>query len=224
MIVFQDMVNAGKYDFLRDTALPTLGLWRRDDRKLHTDPLQRRNFLAAMEGTVRQLGNHPCIVLWTIFNEGWGQFCADDAYDRLKALDPSRFIDTASGWFVPKKTDAESLHIYFRPPRTGKDRTRPQILSEYGGYAFKLPEHSFNTEKTYGYRKYADAAGFERALVKLTEELIPLAERGLCAAVYTQLSDVEDETNGLVTFDRRERKISPEKLRRAAEKLKNTVK
>ena len=224
MIVFQDMVNAGKYDFLRDTALPTLGLWRRDDRKLHTDPLQRRSFLSAMEGTVRQLGNHPCIVLWTIFNEGWGQFCAGDAYDRLKALDPGRFIDTASGWFVPKKTDAESLHIYFRPPRLGKDRTRPQILSEYGGYVFKLPAHSFNTEKTYGYRKYADASGFESALVKLTEELIPLAERGLCAAVYTQLSDVEDETNGLVTFDRKERKISPEKLRRAAERLKNTVK
>ena len=219
MIVFQDMVNAGKYDFLRDTALPTLGLWHRDDRKLHTDPVQRRNFLSAMEGTVRQLGNHPCIVLWTIFNEGWGQFCADDAYDRLKALDPVRFIDTASGWFVPKKTDAESLHIYFRAPRTGKDRTRPQILSEYGGYAFKLPAHSFNAEKTYGYRKYTDASGFERALVKLTEELIPLAERGLCAAVYTQLSDVEDETNGLVTFDRRERKISPEKLRRAAGRL-----
>ena len=224
MIVFQDMVNAGKYDFLRDTALPTLGLWHRDDRKLHPDPVQRRNFLSAMEGTVRQLGNHPCIVLWTIFNEGWGQFRADDAYDRLRALDPDRFIDTASGWFVPKKTDAESLHIYFRPPRLGKDRSRPQILSEYGGYVFKLPKHSFNTEKTYGYRTYKDAEGFESALVKLTEELVPLAERGLCAAVYTQLSDVEDETNGLVTFDRRERKISPEKLRRAAGRLKSAVK
>ena len=224
MVVFQDMVNSGPYDFLRDTALPTLGFLRRDDRRLHPDPVQRAVFRSAMEATVEALGNHPSICLWTIFNEGWGQFRADEAYDRLKALDPGRFVDTASGWFVPKKSDVESLHIYFRPLRLGKDRRRPQFLSEYGGYARKLPEHSFDLEHTYGYRRYSDDASYVRALEELFAKLFPLAREGLCAAVYTQLSDVEDETNGLVTFDRREKKISPEKLRHAAERLKNAMK
>ena len=224
MVVFQDMVNSGTYDFLRDTALPTLGFLRRDDMRLHTDPLQRAAFRSAMEGTVEALRNHPSVCLWTIFNEGWGQFRADEAYDRLKALDPGRFIDTASGWFVPKKSDVESLHIYFGPLHLGKDRSRPQILSEYGGYVRKLREHSFNQEKTYGYRVYGDDDSYFRALTELFEKLVPLAEDGLCAAVYTQLSDVEDETNGLLTFDRREKKISPEKLRLAAERMINALK
>ena len=98
MIVFQDMVNNGEYAYLRDTALPTLGFCT-GGLEAEPGPEARENFLRAMESTVRQLGNHPCICLWTIFNEGWGQFCADAAYDRLRALDPSRFIDAASGWF-----------------------------------------------------------------------------------------------------------------------------
>ena len=223
MVVFQDMVNSGTYDFLRDTALPTLGFLRRDDSALHSDPVQRAVFRAAMEGTVEALRGHPSVCLWTIFNEGWGQFRADEAYDRLKAMDPGRFVDTASGWFVPKKSDVESLHIYFKPLRLGKDRSRPQILSEYGGYAFKLPEHSFNREQTYGYRKYTDDAGYERAMGELFEKLVPLAERGLCAAILTQLSDVEDETNGLLTFDRRVRKLYPGLLRPFAERLQEAV-
>ena len=223
MVVFQDMVNCGEYRFVRDSVLPTIGLQRRDDRNMHPDPEQRRGFLEAMEGTVRQLGNHPCICLWTIFNEGWGQFCADEAYQKLRALDPDRFIDSTSGWFAQELSDVESLHIYFGALRLGK-RPLPQILSEFGGYAWKLPEHSFNLKKTYGYRKYTDAESFERAVAALYEKLLPLVGRGLCAAIYTQLSDVEDETNGLVTYDRRVRKLAPERLRPLAEALTRAIK
>ncbi|MBQ4381761.1 MAG: glycoside hydrolase family 2, partial [Oscillospiraceae bacterium] len=150
MAVFQDMVSSGRYDYMRDTALPTLGFRRRDDRKLHRDETQRRNFLAHMAGVVRHLKSQPSIVLWTIFNEGWGQFESDRAYDLLKAMDPTRFIDSTSGWFHQKKSDVDSLHLYFEELRLGSE-DKAQLLSEYGGWSYKLPEHSFNLEKTYGY-------------------------------------------------------------------------
>ena len=223
MIVFQDMVNSGEYRYLRDTVLPTFHIGRRDDRRLNPDPETRRHFRQAMAETVRQLGNHPCICLWTIFNEGWGQFCADECYRELKTLDPDRFIDSTSGWFHRKESDADSLHLYFEKLHLGKQR-KPQLLSEFGGFAYKIPEHSFNLEKTYGYRKYEEQEDFLRALRALYEdELVPLARKGLCGAIYTQVSDVEDETNGLVTFDRAVQKVPPGTLREAADKLQQAV-
>ncbi len=211
MIVFQDMVNCGEYRYIRDTFLPTAGIRAgRNDRMLHRDPETRKNFLSAMEETVKLLGNHPCICLWTIFNEGWGQFRADDAYDRLKTLDPSRFIDSTSGWFKQKKSDVESLHQYFQKLSLGKEK-RPQLLSEFGGWCLKYPEHSFNMEETYGYRQYTDRDTFVTELKALyAEQVLPLALKGLCGSILTQVSDVEDETNGLLTFDRRKAKVFPE--------------
>ena len=223
MLVFQDMVNCGRYSFLRDTVLPTLGVTRLSDRRLHRDAQTRQSFLSGMEETVRLLSNHPCIALWTVFNEGWGQFCADDAYDRLRALDPARFIDSTSGWFHQTKSDVDSLHVYFKKLRLGR-KDRPQLLSEFGGYVCKLPAHSFNPDRTYGYRICRGRAAFIRDLRALYEtEVLPLARQGLCGAVYTQLSDVEDETNGLLTFDRAECKLSPEDLADLAPKLQAAV-
>ncbi|MBQ6510339.1 MAG: hypothetical protein IJI07_12765 [Flexilinea sp.] len=212
MIVFQDMVNCGEYRYFRDTVLPTVGLIRLDDRRLNPDAEARSNFLSAMERTVRLLGNHPCICLWTIFNEGWGQFCADEAYDRLKALDDTRFINSTSGWFHRQKSDVDSLHIYFRKLHAGKENL-PLLLSEIGGWCYKLPEHSFNLEKTYGYRQYRDRDTYVKELRALyLEQVLPLIPKGLCGTIYTQVSDVEDETNGLLTFDRRVMKITPEEF------------
>ena len=219
MIVFQDMVNNGDYSFLHDTGLPTVGLTRFSDQKTNRDPLTRENFYRAMDETVRLLGNHPCICLWTIFNEGWGQFCADAAYYRLRSLDQSRFIDATSGWFHQRYSDVDSLHIYFRKLKLGKEK-RPQLLSEFGGYSFKIPEHSFNLEKNYGYRKCPDRESFVRDLRALYEQqLLPLVSRGLCGAIYTQVSDVEDETNGLLSFDRAVEKLRPEDFADLAPRL-----
>ena len=220
MVVFQDMVNCGDYRFWRDTLLPTLRIGlRRKDSRLNRCPEARENFLNAMEETVRLLRNHPSICLWTIFNEGWGQFDADRAYTRLKALDGTRFIDSTSGWFTRKLSDVESMHIYFRPLRIGK-QDRPQFLSEFGGWSLKDPDHSFNLEKTYGYKKYEDRESFVRDLRALyLEQVLPLVSRGLCAAVYTQVSDVEDETNGLLTFDRKVSKVTPDEFRDVSARL-----
>ena len=212
MIVFQDMVNNGAYGYVRDTVLPTIfpAYQKRQDRRLHSDPETRRKFLAGMETTVAQLGSYPCICLWTIFNEGWGQFDADETYEKFRALDDTRFIDTTSGWFRRKKTDVDSRHVYFRKvTQTGGDK--PLFLSEFGGYSWKIPDHAFNPDETYGYGKFTDGEGFARAFTSLyLDQVVPCVERGLCAAVYTQVSDVEDETNGLRTYDRAVEKLTPE--------------
>ena len=218
MVVFQDMINNGKYRYIRDTVLPTVGLKRRNDRYLNRDSDSRRIFLEHMRDTVRQLQNHPSICLWTIFNEGWGQFCADQIYRELRALDPDRFIDTTSGWFHQNLSDVESMHIYFKKLRMGSEK-RPQLLSEFGGYSWKIPEHSFNLKNTYGYRKFEDRDEYVRSLKALYEEVAVLAQKGLSGAVYTQVSDVEDETNGLFTFDRMILKIMPEEILPIMEKL-----
>ena len=213
MAVFQDMVNHGEYHYIRDTVLPTIGLTKRNDKKTHRDEDMRREFLAFMEEEVYALRNHPSIIGWTIFNEGWGQFDADRVYGKLKALDKSRVIDSTSGWFRQKRSDVESLHIYFKKLKLGKDRSRPQFLSEFGGYVYKIPEHSYNLKKTYGYRIFSSREEYVKALQKLyMEELLPLVKEGLSAAVYTQVSDVEDETNGLLSYDREVLKVTPEEM------------
>ena len=220
MVVFQDMVNNGDYRFFRDTVLPTVGLQTRSDKKLHKDEATRQGFLEGMAATVNQLKNHPSIVYWTIFNEGWGQFDADAVYEVFKKLDDTRFIDSTSGWFRRKKTDVDSRHVYFKPIRlTAGDK--PLVLSEFGGYSCKPEGHVFNTEKTYGYGKFADPGEWNDAVEKLYLEQVVLAYKaGLCAAVYTQVSDIEDETNGLLTYDRKVCKADPARFQNIAKQLK----
>lgn len=207
MVVFQDMVNNSDYSFFRDSAIPVTGIKKISDKKSKIDPENRRIFLDHMEGTVRHLYNHPCICYWTIFNEGWGQFDADAAYDRLKALDSSRFIDSTSGWFWQNKSDVDSYHVYFKKVDL-EPGIRPMVLSEFGGYSCKLPGYYYGGAKDYGYRRCKDMESLKRDIEKLyKEEIEPLKAKGLCAAIYTQLSDVEDETNGLLTYDREVKKI-----------------
>ena len=224
MIVFQDMVNNGDYQFFRDTALPTVGLQKLADKKMHRDPATRAAFRQGMEATVRQLKNHPCICCWTIFNEGWGQFDSDQVYEEMKKLDDSRFVDATSGWFRQKKSDVESLHIYFGSWNKLKPGDKPLVLSEFGGYCYSVKDHIFNPEKAYGYKACQTLTDFNRDLLTLyREKVIPAAKNGLCAAVYTQVSDVEDEINGLLTYDRKACKADGDELRSIAQKLQNAV-
>ena len=224
MIVFQDMVNNGDYNFIRDTALPTVGIQKLNDKNLHRDPVTRNAFLRGMEATVNQLRNHPCILYWTIFNEGWGQFDSDNVYHHLKALDDTRWIDSTSGWFRRKETDVDSRHVYFKPIKL-KAGEKPLVLSEFGGYSFKPEGHVFNTEQTYGYGKFEVQEQFAEAVEKLyREQVIPAVKTGLCAAVYTQVSDVEDETNGLVSYDRKVEKLTPNRMIPIAEALQDAMK
>ena len=220
MVVFQDMINNGKYSFLRDTALPTIGFRHIKDTNFHKDKKTRQAFVASMEKTVEMLKSFSCICYWTIFNEGWGQFCGTEMYYKLKKLDKDRFIDTASGWFSDVQSDVSSKHVYFRKIKL-EAGNKPLVLSEFGGYSYRIKEHSFNLEKEYGYGKYDNREDFVKALCDLYEnEVVPLVKNGLTASVYTQLSDVEDETNGLLTFDRRVMKVKPDEFLPISEKLK----
>ena len=220
MVVFQDMVNNGKYSFFRDTLLPTLGVQKLPDENFHKKAADRKAFYRGMEATVRQLKNHPSIVYWTIFNEGWGQFCADEAFDKLLELDDSRFIDATSGWFRGGKSHVESLHIYFGSFRKLKPGDKPLVLSEFGGYCYAEPEHLFCPDKSYGYRNCKTLDVYRSELEALyRERIIPAVRKGLCATVYTQVSDVEEEVNGLLTYDRKVCKPEPENMRYIAKEL-----
>ena len=224
MVVFQDMVNNGPYRFFRDTALPTLGIQKLPDGGLNRDGKMRRMFLKCMERTVEQLRNHPCILYWTVFNEGWGQFRADEAYEALKALDHTRWIDTTSGWFRGSKSDVDSRHVYFRKVKLSGNGKKPLVLSEFGGKTWRAEGHVFNPDKTYGYGACPDQEALGQAVETLyREEILPCVQRGLCAAIYTQVSDVEDEINGLLTYDRKLEKLTPERMLPLARALQQAM-
>ena len=222
MLVFQDMVNSGKYSFIIDTALPTVFLKKGISHR--ATKFRREEFTKTCRGILDGLYNHPSVVYYTIFNEGWGQFDTEKYYKLLKEIDNTRIYDSTSGWFKKPCTDVESDHVYFKPVRIRKIKDKPWVLSEFGGYSCKIKGHSFNLDKTYGYKYFDDAKKFEDALIELYEkEIIPAIKSGLCASVLTQVSDIEDETNGLLTYDRKVLKVNADRLFELSEKLKKAI-
>ncbi len=218
VLVFQDMINSGKYSFLIDTALPTVLI--RSGIEHTAGKFRRQQFENTCKGIIKTLYNHPSVVYYTIFNEGWGQFDADKYYFLFKGIDPTRIYDATSGWFKRKLSDVESDHVYFKPVKLKARTDRPMVLSEFGGYSCKVQEHAFNLDKTYGYRYFSETDEFEQALVKLyDDEILPMIDEGLCATVLTQISDVEDETNGLLTYDRKVLKVDTKVMRDLADRL-----
>ena len=226
MIVWQDMVNNGDYSYVRDTVLPTLGWQVWPDRHKHLNKAARQEFLRTMEETIKQVGNHPCICFWTIFNEGWGQFASSAAYDRLKALDDTRFIDSTSGWWRGHKTDVDSRHIYFGQWWQLKKGPKPLVLSECGGMTYPVEGHIFNPDDAYGYKTCKTLQEFQYGITDLYyKKLMPaIRKKGLCATIYTQISDVEDEINGIVTYDRKVVKADQALMREMADWLQKIVK
>ena len=220
MTVMQDMINNGDYSFIRDTALPTVGFQSRNDKNLHRDKATRKAFEDGMVSTVNALREYPSIIAWTVFNEGWGQFCSQEMYKKIKALDSTRIVDTASGWFSGAESDVESKHVYFKPFKVKKKYDRPLFLSEFGGYACRIEGHIFNPDNEYGYKSFKTAKEMEDAFVALYKnEIIPAIKKGLCGTVYTQVSDVEDETNGLLTYDRRVCKVDKKRIKELSDEI-----
>lgn len=219
MLVMQDMVNSGRYSFLGDTALPTIGITRRKDTRRFPGRKHREIFREHTKATIRHLYNHPCIVYYTIFNEGWGQFDSDNMYDLVKGLDRTRIIDTTSGWFMNKKSDVESSHIYFREIQL-EETERPHVLSEFGGYSYVIPEHCYSLYHQHGYGFCENTQELTKRIVEAYRKMVLTGiDKGLCGSVYTQLSDVEDEVNGLYTYDRKVCKVDQEMMRQLGEEL-----
>ncbi len=211
MIVWQDMINNSDYKFMRDTILPTFGIKAKTDLFTHKDPEGRRIFEDHMIKTAEYLYNYPCICYYTIFNEGWGQFESDRMYLELKELDPSRIVDSTSGWFRQFKSDVVSKHVYFHKVAQLLHPHHPVIISEFGGYDYREPGHIFNPDGNYGYKSFKDKNSLNNALLNLfKKDIVAYMKHGCCGSIYTQLSDVEDETNGIYTYDRQVCKVDKE--------------
>ncbi len=225
MLVIQDMVNNGVYSFFYDTFLPNFIFWMKSDKKHpEIDIHRKRIFIGHMIETMEKLHNHPCIVAYTIFNEGWGQFEADRLYGIAKETDDTRLIDSTSGWFAQHLSDFDSKHIYFHsiPLRPKK---RPMLLSECGGFSLEVKEHLFShIQSIFGYGKCHDEEELTDAILHMYEVMVlPAIQSGLCGCVYTQLSDVEDEINGIYTYDRQVCKVQKNRLRALAKKIYYTL-
>ena len=223
MLVMQDMVNNGHYSFIKDTALPTMGFKKRGD-KTGLSGKRKEIFIKHVESTIEQVYNHPSVIAYTIFNEGWGQFESDHMYDHVKALDSTRLADATSGWFAQSKNDFDSEHIYFKAIPV-EPKERPMFMSECGGYSMAVEGHFYSKYNVYGYGGSDDSSKLTEDILNLYDVMIlPAAEKGMCGCIYTQLSDVEDEINGLYTYDRKVCKVDKEKLLCMAEKLQEAVK
>ncbi len=223
ILVWQDMVNGGgKYSMFTVGAAPFVGIKLDDSNyKLfsRTDKECRELYYEELQEIVSHLYNCPCIAMWVPFNEGWGQFDSAKAYDMLKDLDPSRTVDSASGWHDQGKSDVVSKHIYFTPIKV-KTSDRPYVLSEFGGYSQRVDGHTFNN-KMFGYKVYKTKQSLTKAYKKLFENtIIPQIKDGLSATVYTQVTDVEDELNGILTYDRMVTKLDENTVREINRKVK----
>lgn len=221
MLVWQDMVCGGEqYSYKFVTLMPNIIPWVcRVIKDSHyalfsrKDPEGREEYYRELKETLKHLYNHPSIVAWVPFNEGWGQFDARKATAMIRHLDPGRLIDEASGWFDQGGGDMYSIHNYFRKLRVKPQKDRVVALTECGGYSLHLPEYSY-CEEEYGYRKYSSIKDLTEGIVGLwRKELIPNVRRGLSAVVYTQVTDVEDEVNGLLTYDREIVKVQEDMIR-----------
>jgi beta-galactosidase/beta-glucuronidase len=218
MLVMQDMVNNGGYSFIGDTALPTIGMKKRKDTGKKIGKTQKF-FMEHTKQTIEHLYNHPCIVAYTIFNEAWGQFHSDMMYDYVKNLDSTRVIDSTSGWFWQEKNDFDSEHIYFKVIDL-KPKERPLFVSECGGYTRAVDGHYYAKYASYGYGGADSEEELTDMIVTMYEKMIrPGIKDGVCRCIYTQVSDVEDEVNGLYTYDRKVCKVDKKRMQELAKTL-----
>lgn len=216
IVVWQDMVNGGSYyKHWFVTYGATLLSWLRIPmRDVYPRLLSREakagrlEFIREMKETIRLLGNHPSIATWVIFNEGWGQFQTEDMTRIVRRLDPNRLIDQASGWFDQGGGDFSSLHNYFFKLFIRPERERASVLSEFGGYSYREPGHCAK-EKLYGYGICKNKKDLEKRFLERWQGVRNLIPQGLSASIYTQWTDVEEEVNGVFTYDREVRKIKP---------------
>ena len=225
LAVWQDFVNGGgEYRFTHIAAFPFLGFHHRDTDYRYfarEDEAARDEFKGMVDEILNQLGNCVSIAVWVPFNEGWGQFDSAHYTDYVKRKDPTRLVDSVSGWHDQgeNKTKMRSLHTYYTKLKVPRD-SRPVVLSEFGGYSLKVSGHVYDEKKFFGYKKFKSQEKFVLALKKLyMEKLLPLIAQGLSGAIYTQVSDVEEEINGLVTYDRKVVKITPNEMKALNEAL-----
>ena len=190
LLVWQDMPSGDKYIRARDADITR-------------SPESGAEFEQELTALVEGRRNHPCIVMWVPYNEGWGQWDTSRIVDQLKKLDPSRLVDNTSGWADRGVGDVNDMHKYPGPGAPEPEEKRAIVLGEFGGLGLPVSGHTWQAEKNWGYRSYTNSEALTTAYLDLASKLFPLIEeKGLSAAVYTQTTDVEIEVNGLMTYDR----------------------
>lgn len=227
MLVWQDMVCGGNsykswYVTYLATALELFHI-RMPDHMLgllgRRNERGRKQFVEEMRETISRLYNHPSIVTWVIFNEGWGQFHAEKVTQIAREEDDTRLLDQASGWFDQGGGDIRSIHNYFFPLKLKPEKKRVTALTEFGGYTWSVKGHRMY-RKEYGYRKYMSKESLTKGYQELIEEMVlPNIAKGLSAIIYTQLSDIEEEVNGIVTYDREIVKLDEDTVRKLNKSL-----
>lgn len=225
MLVWQDMISGGEYiGNLLAGVLPVFNINVKDNKYKafsRENPKWREDFKRELFRILELLYNHTSICCWVPFNEGWGQFDAKEIGDSVKEFDPSRFVDHASGWHDQGGVDFKSMHKYILPVYMPRTNGRPFVLSEYGGYSCIYGDNVWNKEKSFGYIMYKSKETLTAAYKRLLEkQVIPLIPKGLSAAVYTQVSDVEFEVNGMLTYDRKIVKMDQDAVRAVNAKMK----
>jgi len=227
MLVWQDMVCGGEnYNMKFICTMPNMFMWTgriiKDNKYkkfARENELGRKEYYRELKEMIRHLYNYPSIAAWVPFNEGWGQFDAARATTLIRKLDPNRLVDEASGWFDQHGGDMYSIHNYWRKLKVKPREDRVVALTECGGYSYRMENRSY-CDEVYGYRKYYSKQELTEGVAGLWEqELIPNIKNGLSATVYTQVSDVEEEVNGLVTYDRGEVKVTEQEIKDVNQKL-----
>ena len=210
LLVWQDMPSGDKFIKVNEP----------DGQRTAESAAQFRLELRRM---IENLFNHPSVIVWVIFNEGWGQFETEKLSEWVKKLDPTRLVDSASGWVDRGVGDLKDIHAYPGPAMPSLEETRAVVLGEFGGLGLAVPHHIWQKEKSWGYRNLTSFTDLTQAYVELIKKLMVCVDQGLSAAVYTQTSDVEIEVNGLLTYDRNQVKVFIDKIAAINHQVRNLL-
>ncbi|UCG15124.1 MAG: hypothetical protein JSV19_07480, partial [Phycisphaerales bacterium] len=189
LLVWQDMPSGDRY----------IG---GNDPDIERNPESAANFERELRAMIDGLGNHPSIVMWVLYNEGWGQWDTKRLTKWIRDYDPTRLVNSASGWTDRKCGDVIDVHAYPGPAMQPAEKKRASVLGEFGGLGWPVEGHLWWDKKNWGYRTYTSGADLQENYLSVVRRVLPLIGEGLSAAVYTQTSDVEGEVNGLLTYDR----------------------
>ena len=219
LLVWQDLPSGQDAGRKKEERLK----WVRDHKVEGPDMVRvadsAQQYYRELGQMVIDFGNHPSIVVWVPFNERWGQFETEAVVEYVRRLDTSRLINSASGGNFRSVGDILDVHQYPDPTFPGTDPYQAVVCGEFGGLGLPLEGHTLLDKGNWGYRSYDSKEALTKAYLEKIEMLKPMIKDGLAAAIYTQISDVEIEINGLLTYERAVQKMDPKVLNKANQEL-----
>jgi beta-galactosidase/beta-glucuronidase len=211
ILVWQDMPSGGNMTLI----MQGIGIFFKKRKEINRrKKSQKPGFYKELDAMIEKLYNYPSIIIWVPFNEGWGQFDTKNIVNMIKEKDPTRLINNASGWHDQGVGDLSDCHHYPSPTLPKNIRDRAAVLGEFGGLGLKLKGHVWKKKIKFSYSGNSTSQELLESYSKLMLKLKELIPKGLCASVYTQITDVEGEINGLLTYDREIIKMDKKELKK----------